>query len=139
VRIDYSDDEQFGGQFFLWQANCERSMRGKIGQRELRALEAALVVLPQQRLIAGTLQEDGEVCAVACYALHKGVDLAQFPSEYDSDEVGMAGGMPHLVAWKVVEMNDLAFEGLTPEQRYTAMLRWVRAQLTPGEERAKCQ
>lgn len=112
MRISYSDDEQWPGQFNLWQANCQRSLKGRAGQAELRALEAALLALPEKRLIHGALtDDDGGVCAIAAYAKYKGVDIAKHDPEYDSDEVGIAGGMPPLVAWKVVELNDIELDG----------------------------
>lgn len=164
-RINYSDDEDFHGQFALWQANCDRSIRGKAGQRELRELEAALVALPEKRLIHGALQNDeGGVCAIACYAKRKGLDLSKFDPEHDSDEVGIAGGMPRLVAWTVVSLNDIVIEAYytyvqgpsrdrldyerlggfhgvrqrfiyTPEERYEKVLAWVREQLQPSAGR----
>lgn len=158
MRINYSDEEERPGQFALWDANCRRSIRGKIGQRELRELEAALLALPDKRLIHGALtDDDGAVCAIAAYAKHKGVDLSKFDPEYDSDEVGIAAGMPALVAWKVVALNDIEcddvwevadgperrgyglYKGgiayirpMTPEERYEKVLAWVRSQLTTG-------
>lgn len=155
MRINYSDEEDFNGQFALWQANCRRSIRGKAGQRELKELEAALLEMPVKRLIHDALVDDeGGVCAIACYAQRKGVDLAKFDPEYESDEAGIAGGMPRLVAWKIVELNDLlldtvwevadgpiqrghgAYNGgialvrsMTPEERHAAVLAWVRSQL----------
>jgi hypothetical protein len=161
-RISYSDDEERPGQFALWDANCLRSIRGRVGQRELRELEAALLALPEKALIHGSLtNEDGDVCAIACYAKHKGIDIEQFDPEYESDEVGIAAGMPRLVAWKVVALNDIENEShwvraegpsqdhyayrtphlgwspysirvpYTPEERYETVLAWVRANLTP--------
>jgi hypothetical protein len=162
MRLNYSDDEDYPGQFNLWQANCARSLRGKAGQAELRELEAALVALPEKRLIHGALtDEDGGVCAVACYARHKGIDLSTFDPEYESDDVGVRAGMPRLVAWKVVALNDIELESwcgyvegpatreesryahrgvwvhrdLTPEERYEKVLAWVREQLKGGEVR----
>jgi len=160
MRINYSDDEEFSGQFALWQANCRRSIRSKRGQKELRQLEAALLALPQKRLIHGSLEdEDGGVCAIACYAKHKGIDTSKFDPEYDSGEVGIAAGMPRMVAWKVVALNDIeiedhyaycegpsrdpedykknygGFRGIwtrfvwTPEERYEKVLAWVRENL----------
>lgn len=156
MRLNYSEDEDFPGQFALWQANCRRSLASRAGQRELRELEAALVALPEKRLIHGTLEdEDGGVCAIACYAKHKGIDLSKFDPEYDSPEVGEAGGMSHLVAWKVVSLNDIEIEDhyemcegpnlpdrysyyragvwtrfqWTPEERYEKVLAWVRKNL----------
>lgn len=160
MRLNYADDEDRPGQFALWQANCDRSLRGKVGQRELRELEAALLALPEKRLIHGSLtDDDGGVCAIACYAKHKGVDLSKHDREYESDEVGIQAGMPRLVAWKVVALNDIELadywvyaEGptmplsvydrqrydnrgvwqrmtYTPEERYEKVLAWVRRQL----------
>ncbi len=153
------DDEDRPGQFALWQANCRRSIRGMLGQRELRELEAALLALPEKRLIHGALEdESGGVCAIACYAKHKGIDLQKFDLEYESDEVGIAAGMPRLVAWKVVALNDIETEGryeyiegpsrdpldyeryvgfrgvyrylpYTPEERYDRVLAWTRENL----------
>lgn len=158
MRLNYSDDEDYPGQFNIFQANCRRSLRGKAGQRELRELEAALLALPTKRLIHGALtDDDGGVCAIACYAKHKGVDLSTFdPDANYSDEVGIAGGMPRLVAWKVVEQNDFQIDGrwiraegpainiwghrgpdsvwmeYTPEERYEKVLAWVRSELRPS-------
>lgn len=130
MRISYSDEEDWPGQFELWQANCRRSLHGKHGQEELRALRDALLALPEKRLIYGLLDdEEGGVCAIGAYARHKGVDLSRFDPEDESDEVGIAAGMPSLVAWKVVEMNDVEFSHLTPEQRYEKMLAWVEREI----------
>lgn len=138
MRISYSEDEEYGGQFELWQANCQRSLRGKKGQAELRVLRDALLALPEKRLISGALERDGDVCAIACYGKFKGIDLEPFKSQPDdwdeddieSDQVGIEGGMPRLVAWKVVEMNDMEFDHLSPEKRYERMLAWVERQLS---------
>ncbi len=108
MRINYSDDEERPGQFALWDANCRRSLRGKAGQKALKEFEAALLALPEKRLIKDALtDESGGVCAIGCYAKYKGVDLSTFDPEDESDEVGIAAGMPHLVAWRVVALNDI--------------------------------
>lgn len=135
MRISYSEDEDFPGQFELWQGNCERSLRGKAGQEELRELRTALLAMPEKRLIADALEdEEGGICAIAAYGKHKGIDLSKFDVDYETDEVGIAAGMPKLVAWKVVEMNDVEFRRLTPERRYEKMLAWVESKLKPLSE-----
>lgn len=134
MRISFSDEEDFPGQFDLWQANCQRSMRGKNGQEELRVLRSALLALPDKRLIVNALEDDdGGVCAIAAYGKFKGLDLSKFDVDYDSDEVGIAAGMPKLVAWKVVEMNDMELSHVTPEQRHAKMLAWVESRIIPSE------
>lgn len=155
MRLNYCDEEERPGQFALWNANCRRSLKGKAGQRALREFEAALLALPEKRLIHGSLTDDeGGVCAIACYAQHKGVDLTKFDPEDESDAVGVAAGMPRLVAWTVVALNDIdldtvwevahgplnrwdaTYKGgiplirdMTPEERYDKVLAWVRGKL----------
>lgn len=136
-RISYSDEEDFPGQFFLWQANCERSLGGRLGQAALRELEAALVALPTKRLIANDLQTpEGDVCAIGALARHKGItpspegNVRGFDPEYEMEEIGVECGMPRMVAWKAVEKNDIELGYVTPEERYTRMLDWVRSELS---------
>lgn len=171
-RINYSDDENYPGQFELWQANCQRSLKGKRGQAALRELEAALLALPHKRLIARAVAANGDVCAVGAVLLLRktkevgSLDAAQQALEADMGEVdeqgfietedlGVEVGMPRLVAWKIVEMNDIqcdtvwevaygperrgfgTYKGglplvrdMRPEERYEKVLAWVRGQLT---------
>jgi len=157
-RVSYSDDEDYPGQYALWQANCERSARGKVGQRVLREMEAALLALPSPRLIANAVSLRGEVCAVGAYLAAKkaqqaGTDIASAiatieqecgdedaQSYNETDELGTAAGMPRLVAWKLVALNDIevphgryrsgVYVETTPEERYAEVLAWVRSQIT---------
>lgn len=129
-RISYTEDEDYPGQFALWDGNVKRSLQSKEGQAELLILHEALMALPKKRLIQGLLvDEEGEVCGIGAYARHKGLDLKEFDPEDETDEVGIYAGMPKLVAWKVVCKNDHDYSFLTPEQRYTRMLKWVEGQL----------
>lgn len=162
MRIGYSEDEDYPGQFALWQGNCQRSLKGRAGQNALRELEAALLALPDRRLIAGKMIDaEGDVCSIGALAKYKGRDLLSEPhvgpdDEFEGDgemeEIGMELGLPRLVAWKVVELNDIQLDGcdlvtcegpyrwysekpkawvpITPEARYERVLAWVRRQLT---------
>lgn len=64
-------EEQFAGQYDLWQANAKRAIAGRRGQQALRDLEAALLELPSKRLIAGRLAHHGEVCAIGALVAHR--------------------------------------------------------------------
>jgi len=146
----YSEDEDYPGQFGLWQANCSRSLKGKAGQAALRELEKALLALPKKRLIAGELENaQGEVCAVGALKKYRGTTETQASPTYDMEGVGRELGMPRLVAWKVVAVNDIEIDGsyvdaegptrygsalrqfipVTPEERYGQMLAWVQSQI----------
>ena len=48
MRVSYSEEENYPGQFDLWQANCKRSRQGKKGQVALRELKAALLAMPDK-------------------------------------------------------------------------------------------
>ena len=171
MRLNWTDYENFSGQFELWQANCRRSLKGRRGQAALRELIAALNSLPEKRLIHGSLCKDGDVCAVGAIALqrrvHAGEERAAVLSDLEAnstDEWGeseetdeyAAGalGLPRLVAWKIVEQNDIinddvwevhhgpvrphhaSYKGwiahvrpMTPEERYERILAWAKKQL----------
>ena len=51
----YDDDEDFPGQFEMYQANLRRAIKGKRGRKFLAELRAALLALPQARLIEGAM------------------------------------------------------------------------------------
>lgn len=170
MRINYTDEEDRPGQFALWRANCRRSLRGKKGQAALRRLEAALLAMPEKSLRRGKLvASDGSVCAIGALARAEGKLPEPEPvdpewddeDEDDTDDTAEFAeaklDVPHLVAWRVVEQNDLQFdtkwvrlEGpvrshwelthqwphnlymvvpLTGEERYEKMLAWVRENL----------
>jgi hypothetical protein len=209
-RISYSEEEDYPGQFNLWQANLMRSVRGRAGQAALRELKTALDAMPEKRLIEGHLVKDGEVCTVGAFALGKVMSkgkareeaLAELEAEYgglescdtcfhyakshqpdepcsecvewrdnpdglsrarqnsvgrgtdyyanwkpcsvfvdnsydDEDEEGITEeaavrlGMPRMVAWKLVELNDEIWSGhtFTPEKRYQLVYDWVERSL----------
>jgi len=140
MRINYSDEEDFPNQAFLWEANYERSLKGRKGQSALRDIEQALLALPEKKLIADALQDDdGQVCAIGALAKHKGVSMPP-PLEIDSEfedykvidqmvELGRSLGVPKLVAIAVIHENDNDWNVPTPEARYRRVLTWVQRQL----------
>lgn len=136
MRIGYSDEEDYPGQFALWQANCKRSLDGRCGQQALRDLRDELLAMPSKRLIVGDLAGEGEVCAVGALLRHRGIAQSELerlngstdPADWYTDEIASRYGVPPLVAWKLVELNDMelaAFRDATPEQRYVEVLAWV--------------
>jgi hypothetical protein len=203
-RINYSEDEDYPGQFNLFRANVRRSIRGKAGQAALRDLREALLALPNKRLVAHYLAKDGDVCTTGalvlqrrseveakpfdvlaaelsaetegrasceCYherRFHEGgtgacsecvrwhAEVAALPEERrytigrpiceafedanwgDEDEEGTTEaaavevGVPRLVAWRLVELNDMDLDRETPEERYAKVLAWVEKRLELG-------
>lgn len=151
MRINYSEDEDFNNQALLWEANQERCIRGRKGQAALYELEAALLALPEKRLITDELENAaGDVCAIGALARFKGKDNPRVV--YDSGQPTLANGeilpdeveeatldtarelgVPRLVALAVVRENDddnYYPIATTPEQRYEKVLGWTREALS---------
>jgi hypothetical protein len=172
ARINYCEDEDEEGQFEQWDANVDRSFTEPAGQEALREMETALLTLPRKRLIRNAVACDGDVCAVGAYLLLKrsqqqGVPLEAAQRELEAemgpedeqedietDFLGAEAGMPQLVAWKLVALNDIElttvwelahgpvqrghgiYKGgialvrdMTPEERYEKVLAFVRSKL----------
>lgn len=144
MRLSWTEDEAFPGQFALWQANCRRSLESKRGQAALRELEAALLALPVPELVGSALETpERGVCAIGALARYKAIDVSsdadQLRHSLNEDDdyeaqaimegVADACGVPPMVAWKTIEINDIDCDGMTPAQRHQRVLRWVRSQI----------
>lgn len=155
MRIRFSEDEQFNNAAILWEANQERSLKSRKGQAALRRLEAALLALPEPKLIADAIVDDeGLVCglgALAQYEHYKGgLDLPQQPADDAGNEAwdewyAMGDGekviedtmlalaealdVPRMVAIAIIYHNDDSYGSITPEARYTKLLAWARSWL----------
>jgi hypothetical protein len=143
MRINYTDEETFPGQFDLWHANCMRSIKSKRGQKMLAELEQALLALPEKKLIAGRLQDEtGCVCTLGALGVAQQLDLTDYDAriedcEIDMEDVGEELGMSRAMAWKLVSLNDEDLDTrydreqrkcvpITPEERYEMVLRRIR-------------
>lgn len=148
MRLNICEDEDFPNQAYLWEANQRRSLKGKKGQAALRELEAALLALPEPRLIADEFENaQGEVCALGALARFKGKENPKTAdvlihdevyNEYYDDGYLMEGAglelaasmdVPRMVALAIIYHNDDSWQPLTPEQRYDRVLAWTRRQL----------
>lgn len=146
MRIVYAEDEDFAGQAALWEANLTRSLAGRRGQQSLRELEAALLALPEKRLVADALETDAGVCAIGALAKFKQYDgdmaLPEVLDEYEEYKVQDAMlkvakelGLPKLVATAVIAENDDSYPpNMTPERRYERVLSWVRSHTQSHEQ-----
>jgi len=151
MRLTFNEDEDFNNQSLLWEANQERCIRGRKGQAALRELEAALLALPEKRLITDELENArGDVCAIGALVRFKGKENPMIGDSFggaednltiNADEIERATidlaqelGVPRLVALAVVRENDEDHyyypATITPEQRYERMLKWVQQALS---------
>lgn len=145
TRFGYADCDWDYGRYELWECAVANALAGRRGQAALADLEAALVALPEPRLIEGALAKDGEVCAVGALVAanrcaageDRAVVLAEMERLTDPEDcwdasdvtaiVGQRHGrMAYAMAWRIAELNDEDCRNMTPEQRYEYVLGWVR-------------
>lgn len=135
----------------LWDNAVRRATYSKRGQTVLREIEAALLALPEKRLIEGLLCDGTGVCAVGALAAYRQVQQGQtWPEafavldesgDYDPDDDDSSSvddtarfaekrlKMAFSLAWDLAFDNDHRYGGLAPEDRYERVLKWVRGRI----------
>jgi len=66
-----NDEEDYPNQFALQRQAVENALAGRRGQALLREAEAALLAMPDKRLIAHDIVREGQVCFVGAIAAHR--------------------------------------------------------------------
>lgn len=129
-RSGYTDDcENLG----LWRGTVERSLRGKRGQAFLHELASAMDAMPEKRLVAGHLEENGQVCTIGVVGKERGIDMSKIDQD-DSHQVGQTFNISPAMAAEIVYENDER-EDLTPESRWHRMRKWVQDNIPPKEDK----
>ena len=131
-RSNYTDDSESNWQLIMWRGMVASAIRGKRGQQFLKDLLVALDAMPEKVLIAGELEQNGEVCAIGSLGRARGVDMSKIdPTE--PEEVASAFGIAPCLAQEVVYENDeAAFRQETPQERWTRVRAWVAKQIKPS-------
>jgi hypothetical protein len=144
-RVYAWDDEPYPNASELFQRSVDNAMKGKSGQALLREIEAALLAMPEKKLIADGVCDGGEVCLLGSVAVARAVAAGKTREEALADlerganEAGqyqddgntfkflkrVLGIKQHCLAWQLVFQNDECY-ATTSEQRYERMLAWVR-------------
>lgn len=71
-RFDHDDEE--GIPWPLWEQIIARKLGGRKGQELLAEIEAALVALPEAKLVSGHLAAEGSVCTVGAVVARRRAD-----------------------------------------------------------------
>jgi hypothetical protein len=95
-EFDYDEDSI---PWERWEQIVSNALGGKRGQAALAEIEAALVALPEQRLIEGHLVAGENVCTIGALVAHKkakkdGVDIAVTIAEMAAKKPCMCGHLP---------------------------------------------
>lgn len=87
-RSGYRDDyDGEGPPPEFWAAAVRNAARGRRGQQFFRDLRDAMDAMPIKRLISGELVDaDGEVCAIGCIGVRRGVDLSSMTKPADCSQ-----------------------------------------------------
>lgn len=126
-RSEYNDDGD-NWSLICWRGAVNSAIKGGRGQAFLNELIAALDALPEKKLIANELEQDGAVCAIGAVGKARGVDMSGLDPE-NSDRVASTFGIAPAMAREITYMNDERFERKTPEERFTAMRKWAKDEI----------
>lgn len=127
-RSNYTEDGDHWS-LICWRGAVTSAIKGRRGQAFLRDLIAALDAMPEKRLIANELQEDGEVCALGALGLVRGLDLETVDPEDPKGVADLFGIAPALAREIVYENDEGAWRKETAEDRWKRMRAWAVSQL----------
>ncbi len=122
-RSGYSDDCG-GWDLICWRGAVNSALRGKRGQAFLVELRDALDAMPEKRLVADTLEADGQFCTLGVLGAKRGIDMSNIDAHCRETVSGAFGIAPAMAA-EVVFENDECGWNETPEQRWQRMRKWV--------------
>lgn len=134
-----------------WQIDLERALTSGRGQRFLREIEAALLAMPEHKLIEGALvtydeeEQYGTVCAVGAFAAYRAMQGGQTWSQalaaiaekwgngeqddhWNTQTLGRSLGLARTVAYELAFQNDEQ-AWVTDEARWEGVLVWVRSKI----------
>lgn len=111
----------------MWRGQVASAIRGKRGQAFLKELLLALEAMPEKKLIARELIENGQVCALGAAGIAKGIDLSDV-APHDHDLLAKKFNIAHQLVQEIEWEND-ENGGSSPEMRWERMHGWVKQQL----------
>ncbi len=138
------------------EVDLRRRLTSGRGQRILRDVLDGLIAMPEWRLIEGWIARSpeeetgvGEVCAVGAYAAWQRVKRGESWIEaidvlterwggeqddaWNTEMLGRQAGLAKAVAIELAWLNDEQLSGLSPEDRWHAVVGWVWQQIIPME------
>lgn len=131
-RSGYCDDLDTWA-LVRWRGAVSSAIRGKRGQSFFTELLAAMDAMPEKRLIAHELENDGDFCTLGVLGNARGMDMSGIDPDYP-EQVSEEFNIAEALAREVVYMNDEGWYGReTPEQRWQRMRGWVERQISSPE------
>ena len=127
-RSGYNDDcEQWA--LICWRGTVNSAIKGARGQALLAKLIAALDALPEKRLIATELEQEGAVCAIGAVGRARGVNMSDLDPD-DPERVSSTFGIALAMTREITYVNDeCGHHKETPEERFVRMRRWAKDEI----------
>ena len=138
-RSGYTDDDGSYDQWEVirWRGAVESAIRGKRGQKTLKAILSAMDSLPAKRLIQNDLQSKtgtGDFCTLGVLGKARGINMDSI-DPYNRNSVAAAFQIAPALASEIFYENDEGcWDEETPEQRFCRMRRWVTSHIRPPSE-----
>lgn len=120
---DCDDDLQLG----RWRGQVASAIRGKRGQEFLRDLVKALEAMPDKRLIAHELIENGQVCTLGAIGVARGIKLEGI-DPHDHETLSDTFGIATQLVQEIENENDENCSS-DPAERWKQMLGWAKRHL----------
>jgi hypothetical protein len=136
-RSGYSDDCEG---LELYRGAVASAIRGKRGQAFLKEMLAALDALPEKRLIAGSLIDGSQVCAIGSVGLARGMNHMRWLDPEDPEQIAAAFNIAPALVREVEFENDddwgvftdhrrLESDTERERQRFERVRAWVLRQI----------
>jgi hypothetical protein len=92
--------------------------------------------MPSKRLIANSLEKNGEVCALGVIGRKRGIDLANLdPEDYKS--VAKALNLAPAMVREITYNNDAFYSNESPEWRFSRMRTWLESLIEKEQPEAR--
>ena len=138
-RAGYNEDYDNNWEAIAWRGAVASAIRGKRGQAFIKELIAALDAMPEKRLIADDLINNGKVCAIGSVGVARGIDMTKLDAENAEQIAGafnIAPAMVREIEWYNDEYCYYLNQTETSEDRWKRMREWAEKQLkTVAESR----
>lgn len=132
--IDACESEQ--AKYAMWRGQVTSAMRGRRGQRLLRALAASLDAMTDKALVASEegeiVTEAGDCCTIGSLALAEGWPDAKEVDSTDYQRLASRLDVAECLVREIEHLNDDWSRSETPAERWTRIREWVGRAI--GEE-----
>jgi hypothetical protein len=116
-------------EYLAWQLEVAEAILSPAGQAFMQELVKALDAIPRKELIAGRLADNrGGCCALGTVCRSRGLDVSQVDHD-NLEDISRFLDIPCQIVDEVVYLNDAAYPGEAPTDRWARMRFWAGNQV----------